>query len=205
MTVNLKTIQDFFKSSGSEKLLFNQINDEINIFYIEVLNYFAKQNNNKIIKNKDVEDKTSLNLFISENIYIIETSNKKEIEKLINSEEKYIIFCNYKTFKIFNKNINFVNTYNFRHDLKSFIINILKIDCESLLYFLIECPFLISSEINKYYINGNDYSAPSIQLDQQNHILEIRKKINANKNDLYDLYKNIKKEASIKKLNFLTY
>ena len=71
MTVNLKTIQDFFKSSGSEKLLFNQINDEINIFYIEVLNYFAKQNNNKIIKSKDVEDKTSLNLFISENIYII--------------------------------------------------------------------------------------------------------------------------------------
>ena len=135
MTVNLKTIQDFFKSSGSEKLLFNQINDEINIFYIEVLNYFAKQNNNKIIKSKDVEDKTSLNLFISENIYIIETSNKKEIEELINSEEKYIIFCNYKTFKIFNKNINFVNTYNFRHDLKSFIINILKIDCESLLYF----------------------------------------------------------------------
>ena len=70
---------------------------------------------------------------------------------------------------------------------------------------MIEYPFLISSEINKYYINGNDYSAPSIQLDQQNHILEIRKKINTNKNDLYDLYKNIKQEASIKKLNFLTY
>ena len=205
MTINLKHLQDFFKSPNSEKIIINHINDEIDFFYYELFSYFSKQNNLKISKNNVVKDKTSINLFFSESIYIAETNNKNEIEKLINRNEKYIIFCNYKNFKIFNKKINHINAYNFQEDLKNFISKILKINCDNLLNFLYDYPYLVISEIDKYYINGDNYKAPSIQTGQINHILEIRKKITTTKDDIYKLYENIKKEASIKKFNFLVY
>jgi hypothetical protein len=208
MTINIKSIDLFFKNVNPNILMVNQVNDQINIFYLEVLNYFANINNIKILKENNDQEKNSINLFESSGIYFLETNNKNEIENVITKNDKYLIFCNYKNFKLFNKKINSINTYNFREDLKYFINNELKIKNEDLVSFLYDNPYFISSETSKYLINSNQYSRDHSFIEEKNHILNIRKsifEIKQNNFSIKNLYQSIKKEAEYKKLSFLTF
>ena len=54
MYQNIEVINNFFSQKNDRLLLINKINDEIGIFYINMINYFAQKNNIQI---KFISDK----------------------------------------------------------------------------------------------------------------------------------------------------
>jgi len=198
-----------FLISNDETLLINQVNDDLSIFYLSIIKYYADKQGIKININDNNETVgTENDLFGQKEIKVSFITNTKKLTLAINSFEKKIIFTDYKNYKKMNANFNSINGYQFEHDIIFFIRDELKINNDELLHYCKNNPVLLFSEISKYLINKNQYSIDQNLVDEKNHILDIRKSIFENKKNNFNiksLYLNIKKEAEYKKLSFLTY
>lgn len=198
-----------FLISSEETLLINQVSDELSIFYLSIIKYYADKQGIKINIDDNYEAMGSEDdLFGQKEIKIYSITNTKKLTTALNSVKKKIIFTDYKNYKKMNTNFNSINGYKFEKDIVFFIRDELKIKNDELLYYCKNNPVLLFSEVSKYLINNNQYSSDQTLVDEKNHILEIRKSIFENKKNNFNiknLYLNIKKEAEYKKLSFLTY
>ena len=198
-----------FLISNDETLLINQVSDELGIFYLSIIKYYADKNDIKIIVDDNNDTIGAENdLFGQKEIKIFIITNTQKLNTALKSVKKKIIFTDYKNYKKLNANFNCINGYKFELDIAFFIKEELKIKNDELLYYCKNNPVLLFSEISKYLINNNQYSSDQTLMDEKNHILDIRKSIFENKKNNFNiknLYLNIKKEAEYKKLSFLTY
>jgi len=198
-----------FVISNEETLLINQVSDELGIFYLSIIKYYADKQGTKInIDDNNESIGAEDDLFGQKEIKIYRITNTKKLTTALDSSKKKIIFTDYKNYKKLGSNFNCINGYQSEHDIVFFIRDELKINNDELLYYCKNNPVLLFSEISKYLINNNQYSSDKTLIDEKNHILDIRKSIFENKKNNFNiknLYLNIKKEAEYKKLSFLTY
>jgi len=198
-----------FIISNEDTLLINQVNDELGVFYLSIVKYYADKQGIKINFDDNNETIGSVDdLFGQKEIKIFIITNTKKLTTTINLVKKKIIFTDYKNYKKLNTNFKSINGYQFENDIVFFIRDELKINNDELLHYCKNNPVLLFSEISKYLINNNQYSGDQTLVDEKNHILNIRKSIFENKKNNFNiknLYLNIKKEAEYKKLSFLTY
>jgi hypothetical protein len=198
-----------FLVSNEKTLLINQVSNELGIFYLSIIKYYADKQSIKIDVDENNEFMaTEDDLFGQKEIKIFVITNAKKLALALNSVKKKIIFTDYKNYKKLNANFNSINGYKFEFDIVFFIRDELKINNDELIYYCKNNPVLLFSEISKYLINNDQYSSDQTLVDEKNHILDIRKSIFENKKNSFnikDLYLNIKKEAKYKKLSFLTY
>ncbi len=198
----------FIEDDSQQKLIINQVNEEIGLFYINLVEKEAIDKNVRINYRDKFIDNTSSSLFIENEIDLYVSNNKKEIEKYLNSNNKSIIFTDYKNFKIYSKSALSVNGYNYITDIKYYITKILNIKNPELIDFCINSPYLMFSEVSKYLTNSSGYIRENKIKETTNFILEIRKElfnIKRNHSSPKDIYLNLKKEVLYKKLNFLVY
>jgi hypothetical protein len=189
-------------------LLINQVSDEIGIFYLHVIQFFSTSSGININLNADLDNiSTNNDLFELKKINVFNTTSTKKIDQILSSNDKSIVFSDYKNFKKYQKNYQTINGYNFSNDLKTFVKETLKIENQSLIEICIKNPQLILSETSKYLLNKDNY-LKDMSIDfEVNKILEIRKKIfELKKSDnIQKLFLAIKEEVNYKKFNFLTY
>ena len=198
-----------FLISNEETLFINQVNDEIGIFYIGIIKYYADKHGIKINVDENNESTTSEDdLFGLKKFKLYINTNTKKLATTLKSDQKKVIFTDYKNYKKLNTNYNSVNGYKFELDIVFFIRHELKIKNDELLFYCKNNPVLLFSEVSKYLINNNQYSSDRALVEDRNHIFDLRKSIFENKKNHFnikDLYLNIKKEAKYKKLSFLIY
>jgi hypothetical protein len=205
---NIEVINNFFSQEHDQLLLISKISDEISIFYINVINHFAKKNNIKISFVNDLKEIINNNdLFDLTKIYFLNSSNKKILEKIIGSNNKFITLTDYKLFKEYQSTVKSINGYNYIKDIKYYLQEILKLDNKTLIENIIRNPELSYSEISKYLVSNVGYNENISLHDDTNFILEIRKDIFKLKkiNDIKKIYLRIKDEAKYKKFSFLAY
>ena len=209
MNNNFKSIETFFDDQNKKKLILNKYNESIDLFYIQIIEYYAKI---KKVSTK-IQDKISIpspgaDLFEELKIYIYFSTNTKDLEKLIHSNEKVILITDYKNYKKFSPKIENINTYNFEKDLMYFFQIILKIQNEPLINYCLQCPHLTFSELSKFLINSSNYKNESNDIIQKKDILSIRKEVFQMRKSGFDIkkfYSLLKEESHLKKLNFLVY
>ena len=209
MNNNIKSIEAFFDDQNKKKLILNKYNESIDLFYIQIIEYYAKL---KKVSTK-IQDKISIpsletDLFEELKIYIYFSTNTKDLEKLIHSNEKVILITDYKNYKKFSPKIENINTYNFEKDLMYFFQIILKIQNEPLINYSLQFPHLAFSELSKFLINSSNYKNESNDIIQKKDILSIRKEVFQMRKSGFDIkkfYSLLKEESHLKKLNFLVY
>ena len=205
---NIESISNFLNIEKNNYLLINQVSDEIGIFYHHVIQYFSTSSDIKINLNADVDNiSTNNDLFDLKKINVFNTTSTKKIDQILSSNDKSIVFSDYKNFKKYQKSYQTINGYNFSNDLKTFVKEILKIENQSLIEICTKNPQLILSETSKYLINKDNY-LKDMSIDfEVNKILEVRKKIFELKrsDSIQKLFLAIKDEVNYKKFNFLTY
>lgn len=206
MSQNIKNIKEFYSNYSIKTIYLNNLSEAINIFYIQLFEIYS--NNKFKFKNIDQNNNekfATADLFGLENIYV--TSKKIKLPE----DKKKIIFLSYAEFKKLDKSQMKINTYNHQLDLNYYLKN-LDLEnslIENLKYYLNSNPFLLKSEIEKIFINRN-YNK---KLDKafeisNNDIGNIRSKIFKLKKEslnVKEIYELTKKEAEIKKFNFLIY
>ena len=205
---NIENISNFLSMEENNYLLINQVSDEIGIFYLHVIQFFSTSTGININLNADVDTiSTNNDLFELKKINVFNTTSAKKIDQILSSNDKSIIFSDYKNFKKYQKNYQTINGYNFSNDLKTFVKETLKIENQSLIEICTKNPQLILSETSKYLLNKDNY-LKDIAIDfEVNKILEIRKKIFELKrsDNIQKLFLAIKEEVNYKKFSFLTY
>ena len=198
-----------FLKSNDENLIINEVNNELGIFYLSLIKYYSdKQGINIDIDHSTESLMSEGDLFGMKKIKIYNLISTKKIFTVLNTNDKKIIFTDYKNYKKLNSKYVCINGYKFEYDINFFIKHELKIDNDDLLNYCKNNPVLLFSEISKYLINKDQYSSDSTLVEEKNHILSIRKSMFENKKNNFNikkLYLNIKKEAAYKKLSFLTY
>jgi hypothetical protein len=204
----ISSIKNFI-SSNESTILVNQVNDEIAIFYLGIIKYFANNLGVKINNNTLSDDVLNEeDLFGTKTIQTYSITNSKKLDIVLDAHSKKIVFTDYKNFKRFSSKLNCINGYQFENDIIFFIKNELDIHSNELVDYCKHNPALLFSESSKFLINSNQYSRDHSLIEDKNHILDIRKLIFENKRNNFNiqiLYQNIKKEAEYKKLSFLTY
>ena len=198
-----------FIDSNENNLLINQVSDEVAIFYLGVLKYYANNKDIKISNNNLSEDVlNNQDLFGTKTIQTYNITNAKKIDSILDAQSKKVIFTDYKNYKRLSSKLNSINGYQFEKDVVFFIRNELNIDNDTLLDYCKHTPVFLFSETSKFLINSNQYTSDHSLIENKNHVLDIRKSIFENKRNninIQMLYQNIKKEAEYKKLSFLTY
>jgi len=198
-----------FIDSSEKNILINQVNDDISIFYLSLIKYFANNQSIRVNIDNDIDTiATEDDLFGTKTIQTFNITNAKKLDNMLNSHNKKIIFTDYKNYKRLSPKLNSINGYQYENDITFFIRNELNIVNDELLYYCKNNTALLFSETSKYLINSNQYSSDRSLTEDKNHILDIRKsifEIKRNNFNIKDLYQNIKKEAEYKKLSFLTF
>lgn len=204
MINNIVVLENFLKRKYN-LIFINKNTDEIEYFYLFLIEYLAQQYQTEIkIGSNGVDNNENGDLFVVNNkLTIFNNPAKKVIDKLIINNEQKIIFVNYKDFKNLRSQFNCINSFNFKIDLKYFIKDYLKISNDLLFNTILNTPIFISSEINKYFINSKNYDV-NYPTSQINKIEELRKKIYHSKDNNFILFKLIKEEVIMKKFSFLT-
>jgi hypothetical protein len=205
---NIENISNFLNMEENNYLLINQVSDEIGIFYLHVIQFFSTSTGININLNADVDNiSTNNDLFELKKINVFNTTSTKKIDQILSSNDKSIVFSDYKNFKKYQKNYHTINGYNFSNDLKTFVKETLKIENQSLIEICIKNPQLILSETTKYLLNKDNYLKDMAIDSEVNKILEIRKKIFELKrsDNIQKLFLAIKEEVNYKKFSFLTY
>ena len=198
-----------FLISNEETIIINQVNDELRVFYVNIIKYFAEKKGFKIkIDNNNEIIETVNDLFGLKEIKIFNITNTKKLTSVLNLNGKKVIFTDYKNFKNLITKYVCVNGYKFEQDLNFFIRDELNINNDELIHFCKNNPSLLISETSKYLINKNQYASDRALVEERNHILNLRKsffEIKKNNFNIKNLYLIIKSEAEYKKLSFLIY
>ena len=205
---NIILIKDFLDGKNENKLIINQVSDQIGVFYSCLIDYLCSKSKIVISRNQNLETTKTQSLFIDNNVFIHYSNNKKDIDKFIKMNDKVIIISDYRVFKEYSKKILSVNGYNYIKDIRYFIKNEFKINNLNVLEFCINNPHLAFSEISKYQINSHGYISDATINEETNFILNIRKQLfnlKRNDSDTRSIYENLKKEVLYKKFNFLIY
>tara|TARA_B100001057_G_scaffold498838_1_gene607311 strand:- start:207 stop:839 length:633 start_codon:yes stop_codon:yes gene_type:complete len=206
---NIENIKAYILNNKPQKLIVNQVNEEIGQFYLYLIKYLSNKTNKKIKISFDEKFTSGIDdLFGNSQIYIISLTSSKKIDEQINRNENIIIFTDYKNFKKYSPKLISINGYNNELDIANFIQNEIGISDKSLVDFCKRSPHLTFSETTKYLINNEGYIRDQSIKDETNFILDIRKKIFSLKKAGFDIRKNYlmhKEEVAYKKFNFLTY
>jgi len=205
---NVLDIKRFLNKSSETTLLINQVSEEIGFFYIGLVESESRKKKIKLKYSDNFTKETTGDLFTGELINICFTNNARIIDEHINSEDKCIIYTDYKNFKKYSNSIAVVNGYNYIKDIEFYITEILNIDNSDILEFCMMYPYLTFSEISKYLVNSSNYIKENNEKKNNNFILEIRKELfNLKKKQKkpLEIYSNLKKEVKYKKFNFLAY
>ena len=204
---NISLIKSFLSSSENH-LIINQVNEDIGLFYIHVIQFFALNQGLSVYISEGLNHESSSDLFGEIKIPIIKTTSINKIKDILSSNQKNIIITDYRNYKKFTSQVTSINGYDYSRDIKFFIKENLQIENGHLLNYCIEAPIFVYSETSKYLVNKDDYHSDQFVQKENNFILELRKAIfdikNKNKN-LKNLYDKIKEEFKYKKFNFLTY
>ena len=205
---NVLLIKKFIADEAKSCLLINQVSEEIGFFYINFVKNESDIKNIKLNYKSNYTEEEVIDLFKVHEIDLYFSNNRKDINTLINSNNKCIIFTDYKNFKIFSSSILTVNGYEYQKDINYYIKEELKIDNSELVDFSKENPYLAFSEISKYLVNSKGYVKENKIKESYNFILEIRKELfnlKRNQKSSIDIYSNLKQEVKYKKFNFLIY
>lgn len=197
---------NLFLKSDEKNLLINKINEHIYLFYTDVFKYCANQLNFEISS----EDSLKLNdsLFDIKTLKIFSESSIKKIELLLASNEKKIIFIDYKNYKKLNSKYSSINAYQYGNDMSYLLNNEFKIKNKDLLDNCKNSPAYFFSEISKFKINMGAYDKMTKDIEYADHILKIRKiifELKKEKKDIINLFNSVKDEVKYKKFNFLIY
>ena len=179
---------------------------EVCLFYRDVFKYYANQLNFEI--SSDDSLKVNDDLFDIKTLKIFSESSIKKIELLLTSNEKKIIFIDYKNYKKLNSKYSSINAYQYGGDMSYLLNNEFKIKNKDLLDNCKNSPAYFFSEISKYKINMGAYEKMTKDIEYADHILKIRKKIfelKKDKKDIINLFNSVKDEVKYKKFNFLIY
>jgi hypothetical protein len=206
LSQNIKNIKEFCSDDTIKTIFLCNLNEAINIFYIQLFEIYSNNNFKfqNIDQNNDTKFATS-DLFGLENIYV----SSKKIK--IPDDKKKIIFLSYADFKKLDKSQMTINTYNHQLDLNYYIksLNLENSLIENLKYYLYSYPFLLKSEIEKILINKNYNEKLNKAVEiSNNNIGSIRSsifKLKKGNFEVKEIYRLTKKEAEIKKFNFLIY
>lgn len=200
----LNVIKSFINSSIKE-LIINDVNDHVKSFYISLFNFYANKANIKI----NYDDANNNNdLFENSRLIIYSEKNTKNINKIIDNNDKKILITDYKNFKKYNQKFLSINSYHYAKDIKYLIQDEFKIYNNELIFFCKNNPALVFSEISKFLINDKNYKSNhdiNNEIDQVFNIRSSIYKLKRNENNLKELYHMIKKEVLYKRLNFLIY
>ena len=198
----INIIKDFM-SSKSKVILISNLNEKVDLFYSSLLKFYANKKNIKIC----YDTNQGTDLFELEKINVFNENNSKNIEKLINSEDKKIIVTNYKNIKKYHELLS-INSYRYEFDIDNLITDEFSIKNDELRIFCKNNPSLVFSEISKFLINNKNYKNDMNININNNHIMHIRKSIynlKRGNNNIKSLYYLIKNEVIYKKFNFLVY
>ena len=204
---NIGLIDGFINNKAEKKLLINQVNDEIGLFYVNLIENYTREKNIKLVRKETFSEDAVNDLFAEEVIDVCFSNNKGTVENFIRSNNKCIIFSDYKNYKVFSDICLCINGYNYQKDINIYLKRILKVNNSEILDFCLYVPYLTFSELSKYFINESKYVRDKKIKESSNSILEIRKSIYNQKKDQKDMikiYTFLKKEALIKKFSFLT-
>lgn len=203
---NFLSFKEIINSDSNNCILINSYKDSVDIFYNNLIKYYCKihQCLIKNISSIDEFNNQENDLFMKKYLYIIYTKSSKTIWECLNNQKKIIIFSDYKNFKKYKEHCVSINTYHFEEDLKFFLKTELDIQNKELIKFLLESPEYTYSEIEKILVNKSNYLLLSTNIEN-NQITEIRKNLFNVRNNIIESFKLIKKEALVKKFNFLTY
>lgn len=207
MKNNIETIKKFIESNN-QNLLINQLNEEIGCFYETVIRELSKENNVSVINYVGVNANNNEDLFSNKKLYLITSTNSRQIEEITSGNSQNIILTDYKNYKKFSKNLVSVNGYDFEKDLRYFLNHYFKISDETIINYCISSPYFVFSEVSKYSLNSKNYNADTRVKEVNNFILSLRKdifKLKANSIDIKKLFQKLKLEVNYKKFNFLTY
>ena len=204
---NISLIKSFLSSSENH-LIINQVNEDIGLFYIYVIQFFALNQKLSVYISEEMNQKSSSDLFGEIKIPIIKTTSINKIKNILSSNQKNIIITDYRNYKKLTSQVTSINGYDYARDIKFFIKEYLQIENGHLLNYCIEAPIFVYSETSKFLVNKDGYHSDQFVQKENNFILELRKAIfdikNKNKN-IKNLYDKIKEEFKYKKFNFLTY
>ena len=205
---NIKCIINFITDKSNTKLLINQVNDKICFFYVNLIETEAKTKAIKLNYNEEFIKEAVNDLFVKEEIYIYFSNVKKNIEKCLKTNDRCIIFTDYKNFKVFANKVLTVNGYNYQKDINYYLKDIHLIKDSEIIDYCTSSPHLTFSELSKYLINSTNYIKENKIEEKSNYILEIRKNLfdlkKFNKSP-QEIYNNLKLEVRYKKFNFLIY
>ena len=205
---NIKLINDFFDNDISNKLIINNVNEEIKTLYLEIIQNISKENSCNILKiNNPINIFDDEDLFGNKKIFIIELTNTKKIEEILKYNKKIIILSDYKNYLKFRKKVSAINGYEYISDIKYFLNDYMSINNDDLTQTIIDNPIYFVSELSKYQVNRKNYSKNIFDSKSENFIYKIRIEIIKMKRtgSIIEIFKNIKKEIIYKKFNFLTY
>ena len=204
---NISLIDGFINKKKKKKLLINQVNEEIGLFYVNLIENYTREKNIKLVRKETFSENAVNDLFAEEAIDVCFSNNKRTVENFIHSSNKCIIFSDYKNYKVFSDICLCINGYNYQKDINIYLKRILKVNNSEILDFCLYTPYLTFSELSKYFINESRYVRDKKIKESSNSILEIRKSIyyqKKNQKDMIKIYTFLKKEALIKKFSFLT-
>lgn len=205
---NIELIINFIKSEKKTTLLINQVDDSIGLFYLNLISKEVESKNIKLSYKDVLSKEINTDLFQEEEMYICFSNNKKILENYINTNNKCVIFTDYKNFKIFSGKVLTVNGYNYQNDINYYLKKVHQIKDSEIIDYCISSPYLTFSELSKYLINNSDYIKENKVEEKNNFILEIRKNIfklkKFNKSP-QEIYNHLKLEVRYKKFNFLVY
>lgn len=204
---NLEIIKDFIENESKTKLLVNQVNDEVGLFYLHVFENYARKKNIKLIYQDKLVKEEPNDLFVDKIINVCFSNNKKIVEAFLKSNSKSLIITDYKNYKAFSKPSYSVNGYNYQKDIEYYLKKIMKIDNSVMLNSCLSSPYLIYSELSKYLINQTGNIKENKIKEDINFIFDIRKDIyelKRSQGEVKKIYNKIKEEVKYKKFNFLT-
>jgi len=203
MSENAEIIKKFLNDKSNNIIYGINIDEQKSIFYQAFVKTILSLNGTLLKKVDDIKDinEGSVNLFESKNTFYISFKKLKYTGK-----EKLINFLPYKDVKKYLNN-GLINAYEIDKDIK-FLLKINNLDNESELFeYLKLIPYMAQSEIEKFLTNKKNVIFDNHHKSQED-IYFIRKEIFKTKNNGFDLKKILdllKKEAILKRFNFLTY
>ena len=202
---NQNNLNTFFNDPNKNILILCDISETISEFYLAWIEKISKNRGYSIYKKLEKDGINSEgDLFGEVKIYINFTNTLNDIQKLEHSKRKVVFFTNYKNFKILKNKFLYISSYDFQKDMRELLKHINHLDSYYLKY-LFNNPHIFFMELSKIEINNKLDKIIPFKEFEINEIFENRRTIFESKEDILKIYNLIKKEALIKKLNFLTY